>query len=97
MLRENLHLEDPLLRERNPKSLGTEKKDQEVNLVTEDQSQVMMHPGAQFHLHQPKRTWKMDTDQEVRLDLRAADFSQAPYPAELSRSTPVCLHQILAL
>ena len=37
----------------------------------------------------------MISDQEVRLDLRAADFSQAPYPAELSRSTPVCLHQIL--
>ena len=38
---------------------------QEVNLVTEDQSQVMMHPGAQFHLHQPKRTWKMDTGMKI--------------------------------
>ena len=37
----------------------------------------------------------MFSDQEVPLDLRAADFSQAPYPAEQSRSTPVCLHQIL--
>jgi len=66
---------------------GIDKKDQEhqeVNLVTQDQSQDMLDPaGAQFHL--ARRTWTMDTGQEVPQDLQVADFSQPLYPAEQNR------------